>query len=42
MKEKLVIDAEGNIIGTTGALWVLWSEQKTMGLDVIGLIPLCG
>lgn len=42
VKEYLTIDKHGKITGTTGALWFLWRDQKEMGIEVIGQIPLCG
>jgi hypothetical protein len=41
-KEHLTIDKRGNITGSNGALLFLWMQQKEMGLEVIGQIPLCG
>lgn len=42
INEYLIVDKQGTITGTTHMLWVLWSQQKQMGIEVIGQIPLCG
>jgi len=40
-KCKLTIDNEGNIAGDTGALFMIWQDQKDLSIKMKD-IPLCG